>query len=231
MPNTDERDNDAITVSYSKAVAAAAPAVVNIYANKVVTSQQYLVPTNPAFQRVFPGIAVGAPTKRATQSLGSGVIVSADGYVVTNNHVIQGAEEINVVLFDGRQVTARVIGGDVETDLAVLKIDAENLPSITIADKNPLNVGDVVLAIGNPFGIGTHGDDGHRQRARTSVEQIGVRGFHPDRRGDQPRQLRRRARQRVRRTGRHQLRTCSTAERRQHVSASASPFRWRLRKA
>jgi serine protease DegS/serine protease DegQ len=154
MPNTEERDNDAITVSYSKAVAAAAPAVVNIYANKVVTSQQYLVPTNPAFQRVFPGIAVGAPTKRATQSLGSGVIVSTDGYVVTNNHVIQGAEEINVVLYDGRQVTAHVIGGDSETDLAVLKIDSANLPSITIADKNPLNVGDVVLAIGNPFGIG-----------------------------------------------------------------------------
>jgi len=155
LPNTEERDNDAVTVSYSKAVSKAAPAVVNIYANKVVTSQQVLVPANPAFQRLFPGgIAVGAPTRRPTQSLGSGVIVSTDGYVLTNNHVIQGAEEINIVLYDGRQVTARVIGGDVETDLAVLKIDAANLPSITIADKNPLNVGDVVLAIGNPFGIG-----------------------------------------------------------------------------
>ena len=159
-PNTDERDNDAITVSYSKAVANAAPAVVNIYANKVVTSQQYLVPSNPAFQRMFPGIAIGAPTKRPSQSLGSGVIVSADGYVVTNNHVIQGAEEIAVVLYDGRVVSASVIGGDGETDIAVLKIDSPNLPSITIADRNPLNVGDVVLAIGNPFGVGrtvTHG--------------------------------------------------------------------------
>ena len=159
-PSEEERDDDAITVSYSKAVAHAAPSVVNIYANKVVTRQQYLVPTNPAFQRMFPGIAVGPPTKRPEQSLGSGVIVSADGYVVTNNHVIQGAEEIAVVLYDGRVVNARVIGGDSETDLAVLKIDAPNLPSITIADKNPLNVGDVVLAIGNPFGIGrtvTHG--------------------------------------------------------------------------
>jgi serine protease DegS/serine protease DegQ len=127
---------------------------VNIYANKVVTQQQYLVPSNPAFQRMFPAIAYGAPTKRPTQSLGSGVIVSADGYVVTNNHVIQGAEEIAVVLYDGRVVNARVIGGDAETDLAVLQIDAPNLPSITIADKDPLNVGDVVLAIGNPFGIG-----------------------------------------------------------------------------
>jgi serine protease DegS/serine protease DegQ len=154
LPNTEERDNDAVTVSYSKAVAAAAPAVVNIYANKVETRQQLVVPNNPAFQRMFPGMAIGVPTKRATQSLGSGVIVSADGYVVTNNHVIQGAEEIAVVLYDGRVVNARVIGGDAETDLAVLKIDSSNLPSITIADKNPLNVGDVVLAIGNPFGIG-----------------------------------------------------------------------------
>ena len=103
---------------------------------------------------MFPGMAIGVPTKRATQSLGSGVIVSADGYVVTNNHVIQGAEEIAVVLSDGRVVNAHVIGGDAETDLAVLKIDSSNLPSITIADEIPLNVGDVVLAIGNPFSIG-----------------------------------------------------------------------------
>jgi len=154
MPNTDERDTDSITVSYSKAVANAAPSVVNIYARKVETGHELLVPNNPAFQRMFPGMAINVPTKRPTQSLGSGVIVSTDGYVVTNNHVIQGAQEIAVVLYDGRVVNARVVGGDAETDLAVLKIDASNLPSITIADKNPLNVGDVVLAIGNPFGIG-----------------------------------------------------------------------------
>lgn len=149
-----EHDPDSMTVSYSSAVSRASPAVVNIYANKVVTQQQILVPTNPAFQRMFPGIALGPPTKRPQQSLGSGVIVSADGYVVTNNHVIQGAEEIAVVLYDGRVISARVIGNDAETDLAVLKVEASNLPTITIADKNPLNVGDVVLAIGNPFGIG-----------------------------------------------------------------------------
>jgi serine protease DegQ len=144
---------DMITASYSAAVSRAAPAVVNIYANKVVSTRQVLVPSNPVFQRMFPGIVLG-PVKQRQQSLGSGVIVSTDGYVVTNNHVIQGAEEIAVVLYDGRVTRARVIGGDAETDLAVLKIDAENLPSIAIADKAPPNVGDVVLALGNPFGLG-----------------------------------------------------------------------------
>lgn len=149
-----EREDDRMTVSYSSAVSHAAPSVVNIYTNKIVTQQQYLVPSNPAVQRLFPGIAVGPPTKRPERGLGSGVIVNADGYVLTNNHVIQGADEINVALYDGRVTNARVIGTDAETDLAVLKIDASNLPAISIADKNPLNVGDVVLAIGNPFGIG-----------------------------------------------------------------------------
>jgi len=142
-----------MTVSYAAAVARAAPAVVNIYANKVVTTRQYLVPTNPVFQRMFPGIAIGVPQKRATQSLGSGVIVNADGYVLTNNHVIQGAEEIQAVLYDGRAEHASVVGTDAETDLAVLKIDARNLPTVAVADRTPLNVGDVVLAIGNPFGL------------------------------------------------------------------------------
>jgi serine protease DegS/serine protease DegQ len=148
-----ERTTDNITVSYASAVARAAPAVVSITADKVISTRQVLVPTNPVLQRYFPGIAIGPPLKQRQQSLGSGVIVSADGYVVTNNHVIQGAEEIQVVLYDGRATSARVIGSDAETDLAVLKIDAENLPSIAIADKAPPNVGDVVLAIGNPFGL------------------------------------------------------------------------------
>lgn len=139
-----------ITVSYASAVAHAAPSVVNIYANKV--TRQVLTPSNPVLQRMFPGVVIGPP--QLHQSLGSGVIVSTDGYVLTNNHVIQGAEEIQVVLYDGRATRASVIGTDAETDLAVLKIDASNLPSIAIADKTPLNVGDVVLAMGNPFGFG-----------------------------------------------------------------------------
>jgi serine protease DegS/serine protease DegQ len=147
------RGADLVTVSYASAVTRAAPAVVSIYANKIVSTRaQVLVPTNPLLQRLFPGIVIG-PQKKRLQSLGSGVIVGTDGYVITNNHVIQGAEEIETVLYDGRTTQARVIGSDAETDLAVLKIDAPNLPAIAIADKTPLNVGDVVLAIGNPFGL------------------------------------------------------------------------------
>ena len=148
-----ERAGDNIAVSYSSAVLRAAPAVVSITADKVISTRQVLMPANPVLQRMFPGIAIGPPMKQRQQSLGSGVIVSTDGYVVTNNHVIQGAEQIKIVLYDGRVTNARVIGTDAETDLAVLKIDAGNLPSIAIADKTPLNVGDVVLAIGNPFGL------------------------------------------------------------------------------
>ena len=144
---------DGITVSYAKAVARAAPAVVSITANKVVNTRQVLVPSNPAIQRLLGNIAIGPTQRQRLQNLGSGVIVSTKGYVVTNRHVIEGAEEIQAVLYDGRVTQARVIGSDIETDLAVLKIDADNLPSIAIADKSPLNVGDVVLAIGNPFGL------------------------------------------------------------------------------
>jgi serine protease DegQ len=146
-------DRNAITVSYAAAVARAAPAVVSITANKVVSTRQVLVPSNPVLQRMFPGIQIGPTRTQRQQSLGSGVIVSQGGYVVTNNHVIQGAEDIQVVLYDGSTTSARVIGTDADTDLAVLKIDTPNPPSIAIADKTPLNVGDVVLAIGNPFGL------------------------------------------------------------------------------
>ncbi|HST27663.1 MAG TPA: trypsin-like peptidase domain-containing protein [Rudaea sp.] len=146
-------DRNAVTVSYAAAVARAAPAVVSITANKVVSTRQVLVPSNPVLQRMFPGIQIGPTRTQRQQSLGSGVIVSPDGYVVTNNHVIQGAEEIQVVLYDGSTTSARVIGTDADTDMAVLKIDTPNLPSVAIADKTPLNVGDVVLAIGNPFGL------------------------------------------------------------------------------
>jgi serine protease DegS/serine protease DegQ len=140
-------------VSYADAVARAAPSVVNIYANKIVTEQPTRVYPDPLLQRLLGNLPVGPAYKRREQSLGSGVIVNSQGYVLTNNHVIAGAEDIQVLLYDGRVAEASVVGADTDTDLAVLKINAGSLPAVHIA-ATPPRVGDVVLAIGNPFGIG-----------------------------------------------------------------------------
>ena len=134
--------------SYADAVAHAAPAVVNIYADKTITERQIQIFPDP----LLGGVA-GPALKRREQSLGSGVIFTPDGYVLTNNHVISGADDIQVMLHDGRVAHAKVIGTDPDTDLAVLKIDAGTLPTIQVDPEAP-RVGDVVLAIGNPFGIG-----------------------------------------------------------------------------
>jgi serine protease DegS/serine protease DegQ len=140
--------------SYARAVSHASPAVVNIYANKVTTFRRlYRIP-DPLTQRLLGALALGPPMERHDQNLGSGVIFSAQGYVLTNNHVISGADDIQILLDDGRVAQAKVIGTDAETDLAVLKIDAGNLPTIDVADQAAVDVGDVVLAIGNPVGIG-----------------------------------------------------------------------------
>lgn len=139
--------------SYSDAVARAAPSVVNIYANKIVTERSVRLVPNPYLQR-FSGISVGPPRQRLEQSLGSGVIVSPDGYVLTNHHVIAGADDIQAVLWDGRVTRASVVGSDRETDLAVLRIEGSDLPAMPLSEEVGLRVGDVALAIGNPFGMG-----------------------------------------------------------------------------
>jgi len=143
-------------VSYADAVKAAAPAVVNINTSKVVTVRSHPFFNDPIFQQFFGDMIVnGAQTRqRVENSLGSGVIVSPQGYVLTNHHVIAGADEIQVSLKDGRSARARVIGTDAETDIALLKIELDSLPAISIGDSDRLEVGDVVLAIGNPFGVG-----------------------------------------------------------------------------
>ncbi|HEY0843081.1 Do family serine endopeptidase [Methylotenera sp.] len=142
--------------SYSNAVKKAMPAVVNIFTSKKPRSsphQDFL--EDPAFRHFF-GDQLDEPEPQAQpeNSLGSGVIVSSQGLILTNNHVIATADSIEVALSDGRKMTATVVGTDPDTDLALIKVDANDLPAITFASSDALNVGDVVLAIGNPFGVG-----------------------------------------------------------------------------
>ena len=137
--------------SYADAVAQAAPSVVSIYINRVVVERP-LILSNAVAQR-YTGF-LGAPRQRLERAQGSGVIVSADGYILTNHHVVEKADEIQIVLLDGRVTPARVVGSDKETDLAVLKIEGTNLPAMPLEGDGELRVGDVVLAIGNPFGLG-----------------------------------------------------------------------------
>jgi serine protease DegQ len=139
-------------VTYADAARRAMPAVVNIYSSKVVKARNPVL-DDSLLQKLFPDFAQRVPSRRAT-NLGSGVIVAPEGYVLTNHHVVDGADDIELVLADGRQVRARVRGSDPESDLAVLKADGENLPAITFGTSDSLQVGDVVLAIGNPFGFG-----------------------------------------------------------------------------
>jgi serine protease DegS len=139
--------------SYASAVDRAAPAVVNIYTRKLVTQRQNPLLNDPLFRRFF-GDRAPAPRQRLENSLGSGVIVSEQGYILTNNHVVAEADEIEIALHDGRSASAVVVGTDPESDLAVLKIRLDNIPGITFGQSDNLHVGDVVLAIGNPFGVG-----------------------------------------------------------------------------
>ncbi|MDR1661746.1 MAG: trypsin-like peptidase domain-containing protein [Azoarcus sp.] len=135
------------TGSYAEAARKALPAVVHIYTRQTAKVPNHPLMNDPLFRRFF-----GTPERNG---LGSGVIVSPQGFVLTNNHVIDGADEIEVVLNDGRKFDVRLVGGDPDTDLAVLQLKADAaLPSIAFAPVDSLAVGDVVLAIGNPFGIG-----------------------------------------------------------------------------
>jgi len=140
-------------LSYKDAVEVAAPAVVNIYASKVFQQRINPLFQDPVFQRFF-GRAEPSPNKRRDSNLGSGVIMDSQGYILTNAHVIQGKDEILATLYDGRQAKAKVIGIDNDTDLAVLHVELEGLTTMTMGNSDLLQVGDIVLAIGNPYDFG-----------------------------------------------------------------------------
>ena len=143
---------DGSIVSYGDAAARAIPSVVNIYTTKQARGPQGATPFGDELLRRF----FGEPSRRGPQaaSLGSGVIVSPDGLVLTNHHVVEQADEIEVLLSDGRRTRARLVGSDPDTDLAVLRTELGQLPAIAFGSSDAARVGDVVLAIGNPFGVG-----------------------------------------------------------------------------
>lgn len=139
---------------YRAAVAKATPSVVNIFTTARISQDPHRALKNDPLFRHFFGEEMEEEDEQPENSLGSGVIVSADGLILTNNHVISSADQIEVALSDGSKSSATVVGTDPDTDVAVLKIDRKNLPAITFSNSDQMKVGDVVLAIGNPFGVG-----------------------------------------------------------------------------
>lgn len=138
--------------SFSMAAKKAMPTVVNIFSSKEIPAPRNPFMDDPLLRRFFGDRFDGEPQRAS--SLGSGVIVSHEGYILTNHHVVEAADEIEVALADGRRASAKIVGTDPDTDLAVLKIELKNLPAITFGHAEQVQVGDVSLAIGNPFGVG-----------------------------------------------------------------------------
>jgi Do/DeqQ family serine protease len=142
-------------VSYADVVSRVSPAVITIHSEmRVRAAQQYPFMDDPMFRQFFGDRAPQQVPEQRRSGLGSGVIITSDGYILTNHHVVDGAEQIKVDLNDNRTLDAKVVGSDPPSDLAVLKIDAANLPVLALGDSDKVRVGDVVLAIGNPLGIG-----------------------------------------------------------------------------
>jgi len=145
------REAVSMPATFAPVVKAVLPAVVNISSTKVIRTSE--LPQDNPFGDLFPGFRMPDRPMRQ-QGEGSGVIVSADGYIVTNNHVVDGATELTVSMADKREMKARVIGTDAKTDIALIKVDARDLPHVVLGDSSKVEVGDIALAMGNPFGLG-----------------------------------------------------------------------------
>jgi serine protease Do len=178
---TAARSEAAAGRGYSAVVKRVVPAVVNISSSKMVKQTAMEMPegSEPFFRQFFGGENGGRqfqqPRQHAEKALGSGVIISPQGYVLTNNHVVDGATEVTVTLHDKREFKARVVGTDPRTDIAVIKIEGSNFPVLTLADSSKVEVGDIVLAIGNPFGVGqtvTAGIVSATGRGNLGIEQV-----------------------------------------------------------
>lgn len=177
---TAARSEAAAGRGYSAVVKRVVPAVVNISSSKVVKQAAMETPqgVDPFFRQFFGNDfnrRFNVPQERTEKALGSGVIVAPEGYILTNNHVVEGAKEVTVTLHDKREFKARVVGTDPRTDVAVLKIEGSNFPALTLADSSKVEVGDFVLAIGDPFGVGqtvTSGIVSATGRGGLGIEQV-----------------------------------------------------------
>ncbi|MCB2106667.1 MAG: Do family serine endopeptidase [Rhodobacteraceae bacterium] len=175
------QSNEQVRLTFAPVVKQVTPAVVNIYTKRVVRRRAPMLFDDPFFQRFFGdnfSQQFGQPAERIQNSLGSGVVVRGSGVVITNNHVVEGADQITVALSDRREFEAKLVGTDDRTDIAVLQIEGtdEPLPFIDLADSDELAVGDLVLAIGNPFNVGqtvTLGIVSAVARANVGVSDVG----------------------------------------------------------
>ena len=172
-----QRSEAASGRGYSSVVKRVLPAVVNISSSKIVKQTAMEMPegVDPFSQQFNFGQRFNRPQERSEKALGSGVIVSPDGYILTNNHVVDGAKEVTVTLHDKREMKARVVGTDSRTDIALLKIEGSNFPTLTLGDSSKAEVGDFVLAIGDPFGVGqtvTSGIVSATGRGNLGIEQV-----------------------------------------------------------
>jgi len=139
--------------AFSEIASAVSPAVVNISTTKVIKSETLPFSEDPFFEFFRPFHDFKMPKQWKEKSLGSGVIVSSEGYIITNNHVVEQSEDMKVTLYDKRRFNGKIVGADPKTDIAVIKISAENLSAVPLGDSDKLQVGEFVLAIGNPFGL------------------------------------------------------------------------------
>jgi S1-C subfamily serine protease len=165
--------------AYERIANEVTPAIVSIQSTQVIKVQQSPFFSDPFFRQFFgnmPGF--GIPREQREHALGSGVIVSADGYILTNNHVVRNASSIDVQMSNKKTFKAKVVGADQPSDIAVLKIDATNLPTAHLGDSNTLHVGDIVMAFGNPFGLDFTVTRGAVSAlGRTGIEQGGLQSF------------------------------------------------------
>ena len=180
MPQVVPGSREQVTLTFAPVVKQVAPAVVNIYTRKVVQSQLPALFNDSFFQQFFGDQGGGMARDQVQNSLGSGVIVRSSGVVITNNHVVGNADQINVVLSDRREFPAKLVGKDERSDLAVLQLQGVNeaLPALELAESDAVEVGDMVLAIGNPFGVGQTVTSGIVSAlARTTVLVSDFRSF------------------------------------------------------